>query len=297
MKKLIVIAGPTASGKTSLSVELANRLNAPIISADSRQFYKELEIGTAKPKPEEIKNVPHYFVDSHSVTEPLSSGQFEKEALELTSELFKTNNFIILVGGSGMFINSLVYGSDQLPHRPEIREHWNQVLKEKGIEFLQNRLKEIDPNYYHQVDLQNPVRLIRALEIFEITKQPYSSLRQQEELQPRYSTAYFVIDYPREILYDRINRRVDIMVQEGLFEEAKNNLQHRNLQPLNTVGYKEIFRYLDGEISKEKAIELIKQNTRRYAKRQLTWFRKVKDAQWIKADKNDKMIENIILHI
>lgn len=293
MKKLIVIAGPTASGKTSLSVALAKQLNAPIISADSRQFYKELSIGTAKPKSEEMENVPHYFIDSHSVEHPLSAGQFEKEALETVEHLFKTNKNIIIVGGSGMFINALVYGTDQLPHQPEIREYWNQKLKEKGIAFLQTRLKEVDPEYYEQVDLQNPVRLIRALEIYAITKQAYSHLRQQKNNKPRYETLYFVIDHPREQLYERINQRVDIMVEEGLFEEAKDNIHHRGLQPLNTVGYKEAFSYLDKEIDKERAIELIKQNTRRYAKRQLTWFRRVKDTQWIKAEENARMLEKI----
>lgn len=293
MKKLIVIAGPTASGKTSLAVDLAKLLNAPIISADSRQFYKELSIGTAKPTSKEMKGVPHYFIDSHSVKEPLSSGQFEKEAVALIEELFKTTDFILIVGGSGMFIDVIIYGSDQLPHNAEIRTHWNQVLKENGIEFLQNKLKEVDPDYYHQVDLQNPVRIIRALEIYDITQQPYSTLRKKTKTKLRYPTSYFVIDHPRDILYERINHRVDIMVKEGLFEEAKENIKYRELQPLNTVGYKEIFSYFDGDLNREQAIALIKQNTRRYAKRQLTWFRKVKNAHWLAAEKNEIMIKKI----
>src|SRR5690554_2192979 len=192
MKKIIVIAGPTASGKTSLAVDLAKQLNCSIISADSRQFYKELSIGTAKPTAVEMEGVPHYFIGSHSVEKPLSAGQYEKQALEKVEELFKANDYVIVVGGSGMFINALVYGTDQLPHQPEVRSFWNKELEDKGIEFLQKKLKEVDPDYYNEADIQNPVRLIRALEIFQITKQPYSTLRKQNVKKPRFTTHYFV---------------------------------------------------------------------------------------------------------
>lgn len=294
MKKLIVIAGPTASGKTSLAVELAKQLDTAIISADSRQFYKELSIGTAKPTAEEMQGITHYFVDSHSVTEPLTAGQYEIQALAVVEELFKTKEEIIVVGGSGLFINALIYGTDQLPHLPEIREKWNQLHQEKGIEFLQEKLKKVDPDFYNKVDTKNAVRLIRAIEIFEITGIPYSQQREMADDTYRFETEYFVIDHPREILYDRINRRVDIMVENGLFQEVENNIQYKELQSLNTVGYKEVFSLLAGEIDKERAIELIKQNSRRYAKRQLTWFRREKNAHWIPYDSNENMVSEIM---
>lgn len=297
MKKIIVIAGPTASGKTSLAVALAKQLNCPIISADSRQFYKELAIGTAKPTPQEMDGVPHYFVDSHSIENPLSAGQFEKQGLEKVEELFKINAHIIVVGGSGMFINALIYGTDQLPHDPKIRDFWNQELEEKGIEFLQEKLKEVDLAYYREADIRNPVRLIRALEVFQITGQPFSKLRQQSTKKARFETHYFVIDHPREELYSRINQRVEIMIQNGLIEEVKANLQHRTLQSMNTVGYKEVFEYLDGNISLERATELIKQNTRRYAKRQLTWFRKENNAHWIRPESTEEMVKTILFTV
>ena len=294
MKKIIVIAGPTASGKTSLAVALAKQLDAPIVSADSRQFYKELSIVTAKPTKEEMDGVPHYFVGSHSVEQPLSAGQYERQALKKVEELFLSHDTIIVVGGSGMFINALIYGTDQLPHQPEIRSFWNLEFENKGIEFLQEKLKAVDPEYYNEADVNNPVRLIRALEIHEITGQPYSSLRKQIAKKPRFTTHYFVIDYPREELYSRINQRVDIMMKNGLLEEVRENRKYQDLQPLNTVGYKEIFEYLDYKIPLERAIELIKQNTRRYAKRQLTWFRKEENAIWLTPINQEEMNQSIL---
>lgn len=293
MKKLIVIAGPTASGKTSLSVALAKQLNASIISADSRQFYKELSIGTAKPTEKEMEGVPHYFIGSHSITTPLSAGQFEKLALEKVKQLFQKNEFVIVIGGSGMFIDALIYGTDQLPHDPKLRSFWNQKFKECGLEFIQSQLKELDLDYYNQVDLNNPIRLIRALEVINITGLPYSSLRKNEKTF-RFDTSYFVLHHPREKLYERINQRVDNMIEEGLIQEVQDNLLNKKLQSLNTVGYKEVFSYLDNEISREEAITLIKRNTRRYAKRQLTWLRREKNAHWIKATTNEEMTKIIM---
>lgn len=293
-KTIIVIAGPTASGKTSLAVSLAENLNCSVVSADSRQFYKELSIGTAKPTPEEIREVPHYFVDSHSITTPLSAGQFEKEALEVVEALFQKDDFVIVVGGSGMFINALIYGTDQIPHDPEVREYWNQEYQEKGIEFLQKKLKEVDLEYFKSADIQNPMRLIRALEVYKLTGVPYSTLRKEQKKTARYNTHFFVIDYPREELYDRINQRVDIMVENGLINEVKDNLKYRDSQALNTVGYKEIFEYLDGNINKEEAINLVKQNSRRYAKRQLTWFRKQEEACWLKPKPVEEQVKFIL---
>lgn len=292
MKKLIVIAGPTASGKTKLSVGLAKQLNCPIISADSRQFYKEMTIGTAKPSKEEMNGVSHYFINSNSINEPLTAGQFETEALELIEELFKTHEQLILVGGSGMFIDAVVFGTDRIPHSKEIRDKWNSIFETHGLPYLQEQLKAKDPEYFAQVDIKNPVRLIRALEVIEITSEKYSELR-QNTTQRSFITFYFVIEHPRELLYERINARVEQMIKNGLVEEVKQLVDYKNTQPLNTVGYKEIFEYLDGNLSLERAIELIKKNTRNYAKRQLTWFKRVKNAVWIKFSTVSSMI-NVI---
>ncbi len=294
MKKLIVIAGPTASGKTALSIEVAKALNAPIISADSRQFYKEVSIGTAKPSEKEMDGVPHHFINSHSITEPLSAGEYERLAVEKVKQLFLRHDFIVIVGGSGMFINALIYGTDQLPHQQEIRTYWNQKFEENGLEYLQTQLKELDPEYYKQVDLKNPVRLIRALEVIKITNLPFSHLRKNNKKSLRYTTHYFAIDTPREQLYQNINQRVDQMIANGLVKEAQSVFQHRELQSLNTVGYKEMFRYFENDITLEKAIELIKRNTRHYAKRQLTWLRKEKKAHWIKSASTVEMKEEIL---
>lgn len=277
MKRIIVIAGPTASGKTTVSVALAKELHCSIISADSRQFYKELSIGTAKPTKTEMQGVPHYFIDSHSVQNPLSSGQFEKVALQKIEELFKKDNTVIVVGGSGMFIDALIYGTDNIPHDEIIRDKVTQQYKQNGIAFLQEQIKKVDPVFAQNADMQNPMRLIRAIEVNEITGKPFSSLKKREK-KARFTTYYFTIQHPREVLYQRIDQRVDKMVNNGLFDEVKANMVYRHSQPLNTVGYKEIFDFFDGEITRYEAIELIKRNTRRYAKRQLTWFRREKEA-------------------
>ena len=297
MKKIIVIAGPTASGKTALSIGVAKALNAPIISADSRQFYKEISIGTAKPTKEEMDGVPHYFINSRSIVSPLSAGEFERLAVKKVKELFLLHDHIIVVGGSGMFIDALIYGTDQLPHKKEVRSYWNQKFEEKGLAYLQAQLKELDPDYYNQVDLKNPVRLIRALEVIKITNTPYSHLRESKKKSFRYTTHYFVIDTPREQLYQRINQRVDRMIASGLIKEAQSIFQHRDLQSLNTVGYREMFSYFDNDITLEKAIELIKRNTRHYAKRQLTWLRREKNAYWLKSLSTSKMKEEILHHL
>ncbi|PHR46689.1 MAG: tRNA (adenosine(37)-N6)-dimethylallyltransferase MiaA [Fluviicola sp.] len=292
MKKLIVIAGPTASGKTMLSVDLAKQFDCPIISADSRQFYKEMTIGTAKPSYEEMNGVTHYFINSHSIKKPLTAGQFENEAIELITELFKTHDQLILVGGSGMFIDAIVFGTDKIPHSKEVRKKWNGIFEKQGLPYLQHQLSTKDPEYYAQVDTKNPVRLIRALEVIELTNQKYSDLR-QNKVQRGFTTHYFVIEHPRELLYDRINMRVDEMISNGLIDEVKGLITYKDTQPLNTVGYKEVFEYLEGNISLERATELIKKNTRNYAKRQLTWFKRVQNAKWIKFSTITSMI-NVI---
>ncbi|HTK20145.1 MAG TPA: tRNA (adenosine(37)-N6)-dimethylallyltransferase MiaA [Mucilaginibacter sp.] len=293
-KKLIVIAGPTAVGKTTAAIKLAQQLKTEIISADSRQFYREMSVGTAKPDADELAQAKHHFIDSHSITENFTVGDFEKEALQLLDELFKTHDQVIMVGGSGLFLQAVVQGFDDLPTSdPQIRERLNQEFAEKGIEHLQQSLREADPDYYHQVDLNNPQRLIRALEVFESTGRPFSSYRKAAINTRPFESIKIVLDLPREALYNRINRRVDIMVEQGLVEEVRSLLSYRHLNALNTVGYSELFDYLDGKTDLDTAINSIKQNTRRFAKRQLTWFRKDKEIKWMRAD-NPNLIDEII---
>jgi tRNA dimethylallyltransferase len=293
-KKLIVIAGPTAVGKTAAAIKLAQQLKTEIISADSRQFYREMSIGTAKPDAAELAQAKHHFIDSHSITGNFTVGDFEKEALQLLDELFKTQDTVIMVGGSGLFIQAVTQGFDDLPiANPEIREQLNQEFAEKGIEYLQQKLKEADLDYYNQVDLNNPQRLIRALEVFEATGKPFSSYRKATVNTRPFESIKIVLDLPREELYDRINRRVDIMVEQGLVEEIRSLLPYRHLNALNTVGYSELFDHFDGKTDLQTAIDLIKQNTRRFAKRQLTWFRKDKEMKWLMAS-NANLIDEIV---
>jgi len=283
-KKLIVIAGPTAVGKTATAIRLAQQLKTEIISADSRQFYNEMSIGTAKPDAEELSQAKHHFINSHSITDNFTVGDFEKEALLLLDELFKTHDQLIMVGGSGLFIQAVTQGFDNLPAaNPEIREKLNQEFAEKGIEHLQQKLKDADPDYYNKVDLNNPQRLIRALEVFQATGKSFSSYRKATVNTRPFESIKIVLDLPREELYDRINRRVDIMIEQGLVEEVHSLLPYRQLNALNTVGYSELFDYFDGKTDLPAAIDLIKQNTRRFAKRQLTWFRKDKEMKWLNA--------------
>jgi tRNA dimethylallyltransferase len=293
-KTLIVIAGPTAVGKTAAAIKLARQLNTEIISADSRQFYREMSIGTAKPDAEELSQAKHHFIDSHSITENFTVGDFEKQALQLLDELFKTHDDVIMVGGSGLFIQAVTQGFDDLPTaNPAIRERLNQLFAERGIEYLQDKLKTADPYYYQEVDLNNPQRLIRALEVFEATGKPFSSYRKAIRNRRPFETVKIALNLPREILYDRINQRVDLMVKRGLIEEVRALLPYRHLNALNTVGYSELFDYFDGKIDLDTAISLIKQNTRRFAKRQLTWFRKDKEIKWLMAD-DPKLIATIV---
>ncbi len=271
---LIVIAGPTAVGKTVLSIELAKFYQCPIVSADSRQFFKEMSIGTAKPTELEMSNVPHYFINNKSIHETYNAGQYEKEAIKLLATLFKEHNMVILVGGSGLYINAILNGVDEFEEIPlHIREEINEAYKAKGIHYLQKQLKLKDEAYYHQVDLQNPQRLIRALEVCTHTGKPFSTFRNKEKKIRDFDSIHLLINSPREILYERINHRVDVMMQQGLLDEVKNLYPYKHLNALNTVGYKELFDYLDGKLTLERAIDLIKQNTRHFAKRQLTWFK------------------------
>lgn len=239
-----------------------------------------MSIGTAKPTSEEMKGVPHYFVNSHSIHSPLSAGQFAQEAEIIIAQLFNHSDYVVLVGGSGLFIKALVEGIDELPGDDKVREKWNTLFQNEGIEVIQKELAQKDPEYYEFVDQSNPIRLIRALEVIELTGKTYSSLRRGKKKENAFETHYFIVNHERETLYERINQRVDIMIQNGLEEEARNLFPYRENQALNTVGYKELFDYFERKTTKQEAIEQIKQNSRRYAKRQITWLKSLENAQW-----------------
>jgi tRNA dimethylallyltransferase len=280
-KTLIVIAGPTAVGKTAATIDIARHYQTEIISADSRQFFREMNIGTAKPSAEELAAVKHHFINSHSITESFSVGDFEKQALDTLNEVFRHHDVALLVGGSGLYIKAVCEGFDVLPEvDPLIRQRLNWELAEFGIEYLQQKLKKVDPGYYKQVDPNNPQRLVRALEVFEGSGKPFSSFRKADLKTRSFNTVKIGLNLPREQLYRRINDRVDIMVRDGLIEEVRSLIPYRNFNALNTVGYSELFAYFDGKVDLDTAISLIKQNTRRFAKRQLTWFNKDKEIKW-----------------
>ncbi len=291
-KTLIIIAGPTAIGKTALAISLAKHFKTEIISADSRQFYREMNIGTAKPSEAELKEVKHHLINSHSVLDQFNAGDFEKESIELINKLFLNHDQVIMAGGSGLFINAVSHGFDQLPiATEEIRNYFNTILEEKGIKFLQDQLKEIDPVYYKEVDIYNPQRIIRALEVFECSGKTFSSLRTNIKKQRPFNIVKIGLNTDRNIVYERINLRVDQMIKDGLIKEVEGLKSFRHLNPLNTVGYSEIFDYLEGKSNREEAIEKIKQNTRRFAKRQLTWFKKSEDIKWYKPDELEPIIQ------
>ena len=285
-RQLIVIAGPTASGKTAVAIQLAQLYDTVIVSADSRQFYREMSVGTAKPSVEELAAATHYFVDSNTVTEPFSVGSFEKECLALLDELFKTHSSVILVGGSGLYIKAVCEGFDALPPADAfIRDRLNKEFLEKGITFLQEKLKLADAAYYAKVDLNNPQRIIRALEVFETTGKPFSAYRTSMINKRPFQIIKFCLNMERSALYSRIDQRVDNMVDLGLIQEVRSLLPFRHLNALNTVGYSELFDHFDGKTDLETAIALIKQNTRRFAKRQITWFKKDEGMLWLEAGK------------
>jgi tRNA dimethylallyltransferase len=280
-KHLIAVVGPTASGKTSLAIKLAKHFNTAILSADSRQFYKELSIGVARPLENELQAAPHYFIADRSLQSPLNAGQFEKEALTVLDSLFKTTDVVILCGGSGLFINTLVFGADDMPQADEaLRARLQQQYDEQGITFLQAELERLDPDYYAQVDKQNPLRLMRAVEVCLLTGKPYSAQRSKTVKERPFTTHFIGLDPPRELLYANINQRVDTMLQMGLVEEAKSVEHLKHLTALQTVGYSELFDYFEGKTDLPTAVELIKRNSRRYAKRQMTWFRRNDAIRW-----------------
>lgn len=278
---LISIVGPTAIGKTALSIKLAKAFKTEILSADSRQFFREMNIGTAAPSKKELAAAPHHFIHHKSIVEDYSVGDFEKEALAKTEELFKKHQLLILVGGSGLYVKSVLEGLDNFPEiDSEIRTKLNEKFSELGLEPLKNQLKSLDPEYFEKIDSDNPHRVIRALEICLGTGKAFSSFLNRPKTQRPFKTISIGITAPREEIYERINRRVDIMMDEGLLEEAESLYSKRGLNALNTVGYKELFAFLEGGVNLEEAVEEIKKNTRRFAKRQLTWFRKDKNIYW-----------------
>ncbi len=274
MQEIIVIQGPTASGKTALAVDLAQHFKTVVISADSRQFYKEMSIGTAKPTQEEMQGIPHYFIDSHSIHNPVTAGSFEQEAISLLENELAHYEKIILVGGSGMFVDALCKGLDEVPINEEIQQQLRLELEENGLEILLKELQEKDPEYYEKVDKMNSHRVLRALEVIRNTGNTFSSLRNNFNNKRNFTCRYFHIDHERDILYDRINRRVDLMMEAGLLNEVMRLNEFRHISSLQTVGYKELFDFIDGHCSLEFAIDKIKQHTRNYAKRQMTWIRK-----------------------
>ena len=297
--KLLYVAGPTASGKTSLAIALAKHFKSEILSCDSRQFYREMHIGTAVPTKEELKQVPHHFVQHLSVHDPYSVGDYTRDALTLLPRLFQKHEVVIMVGGSGMYADAVIYGLDEFPEvDPAIRPQLTAIYQQEGIEVLQDLLREHDLRHYQIVDKQNPHRLIRALEVSLSTGKPYSSFLGKKQSPDFFTAKTVIIDWERDQLYERINQRVEIMIKAGLEEEARNLLEHQQLNALQTVGYREWFSHFNGQWNREKTIEEIKKNSRRYAKRQTTWFRRATDALRIKGGENlDKSVENIVAWI
>ena len=294
-KYVISIVGPTGIGKTKLSLKLAKFYKTEIISADSRQFYKEIAIGTASPSAANLKEIKHHFIHHKSILEPYSVGDFEKDAINLIELLHQKKSIIILIGGSGLYIDSITKGLNSFPKtNPETRANLNLIFKKKGGEFLANELKRVDPITYAKIDLKNPRRIIRALEIYRSSGKSYSSFLGKEKNGRKFKIINLGLTAERKIIYNRIDKRVEKMMENGLLEEARSVYEYRYLNALNTVGYKELFKYFEEKISLEKAIEEIKKNTRRYAKRQLTWFKKQKNTTWFDYKSNlDVILDQI----
>lgn len=278
---LITIIGATAIGKTAMSIQLAKYFNTEIISCDSRQFFKEMCIGTAVPSAEELAAAPHHFIQNKSIFDQYSVGQFEKDALKKLDELFSKKNIVVMVGGSGLYTNAVLEGFDDFPDiDPEIRKKLNKQVEIGELEILQNQLKELDPKSYQTIEIENPHRLIRALEICIGTERPYSSFKNKDKTKRNFIPVKIGLTADREIMYNRINQRVDLMLQEGLLEEAKKLYPYKELNALKTVGYRELFDYFEGKSTLEFTIEEIKKNTRRFAKRQVTWNKKDESIHW-----------------
>ena len=304
MKNLITIVGPTAIGKTAISIKLAHHYNCEIISCDSRQFFKEMTIGTAVPDQEELASATHHFIQNKSIFDQYTVGDFEKEALQKIEELFKTNDFVILVGGSGLYVDAILKGFDEFPTiDSSIREKVNSDYQNQGIKYLQQQLKELDSEYFQKIasenpqTLQNPQRMMRFVEVCQGTGKPYSSFLNQKKNNRNFTPILIGLEADRNIIYDRINQRVDIMIENGLLEEAKILYPNKELNALQTVGYRELFSHFDGEFSLPFAIEEIKKNTRRFSKRQLTWFKRNKNTKWFDYMTNKSEIINYITEL
>jgi len=294
MPRLVVITGPTAVGKTGIAIHLARHFQTEILSADSRQFFRELKIGTAAPSPEELKAVPHHFIGHLSIHEPYNVSRFETDALTKLTTLFALHDLVLLTGGSGLYINALCHGIDLLPDPdPELRQKLKNILLHSGIGALQQQLHDLDPDYFQQMDQSNPTRLIRALEVTLTTGIPYSSLRTHTPKPRPFTIVKIGLELPRPVLNERINHRVDQMLEAGLLREAESLYPYRHLNALNSVGYKELFDYFEGKYSFETAVEKIKTHTRRYAKRQMTWFRNDPSIAWYHPEQLPEIISNL----
>jgi tRNA dimethylallyltransferase len=295
MKYLITIVGPTAIGKTSLSITLAQHFNCDIISCDSRQFFKEMQIGTAVPTTEELAGAQHHFIQNKSIFENYTVGDFEKEAIAKLDELFLTNDYVVMVGGSGLYVDAVLKGFDNFPEiEATVREEVTFNYEKLGIQYLQNELEKRDPNYFEVVAKENPQRMMRALEVCIGSGQPYSSFLNKKKNTRNFTPILIGLEAERSVIYDRINQRVDIMMNEGLLAEAKKLFPCKDLNALQTVGYRELFCHFEGEISLEFAIQEIKKNTRRFAKRQLTWFKRNENTKWFDYLMNrNEIIKNI----
>jgi len=297
-KTLIVTTGPTGIGKTDLSIELAQRLKTFIISSDSRQIYKELKIGVARPSEEDLAKVKHYMIADKSIYDYYSAGKYELEVLDILKDTFKEKETALLVGGSGMYIDAVCKGIDALPDAdPEIRKNLNEKLEKEGIESLRFDLKKLDSEHYQIVDLNNPKRILRAVEVCIQTGKTYTSFLTKPKKKRDFNILKIGLERDRDELYGRIDRRVDIMIKEGLIAEAEKYYKDRHLNSLNTVGYKELFAYFEGEYNLEEAIRLIKRNSRRYAKRQITWFKRDKEIHWFHPDDKQVIFDYISEHI
>ncbi len=293
-KTLIVVVGPTAIGKTTLAIDLAKHFKTEIISADSRQFFKEMHIGTAKPSTEELAEAPHHFIDSHSISTLFSTGDFEVEALRLMDLLFKKLDTLIMVGGSGLYIDAICKGLDELPEIDlKIREQLNEQLATEGIEKIRMRLQELDPEYFLKVDQSNPQRMIRGLEVVLSSGKKLSSFLTSNTKKRPFNIIKIGLNTDRAILYERINQRVDVMMEAGLLSEVESLVPYRIYNALNTVGYSELFDYLDGTTDLQSAVAMIKQNTRRFAKRQLTWFRRDAETAWFEPSQTEEIINYV----
>ena len=293
-KTCIIIAGPTAVGKTNAAIALAQHFKTAIVSADSRQCYKELNIGVAKPRAEQLQLIKHYFINSHSVTEQVNAGMFEQYALNAVAEIFQHNNVAVMVGGTGLYIRAFCDGMDEIPATSQnLRDEINQQYNREGLPWLQNEIKEKDPAWYAEGEIQNPQRIMRALEVVTATGQSILSFRKEKKIKRDFNIIKIGLTLPREELYQRINIRVDEMMKDGLEDEVRSLTNYKALNALQTVGYSELFAYMDGSIDLNKAVNLIKINTRHYAKRQLTWFTKDKVMQWFSSLDYSQLIKII----